>query len=880
MWSDLRIRLAALFRRAETECDMAEELRAHIERETEKLLKKGLPEREARRKAIAAFGSIELVKERSRDARGTRWIEDTWRDVRHAVGLLGRQKRLTAALVLTMALGIGANTAVIGAIDEILWRPLTMPDADRIVSVWSFDRTSSKYGQLSLPDIRDLERASSLQALAGYWRRPVRATFGTHSKTMSSEVVTPGYFRVLTAPFVAGRAFSVDEESASVPVAVISERLWREGFGAAPETVGGSIVLDGHRVPIVGVASRQFHGDHNLNWYAAPDIWLPASALPSLAGARWEGYLRDRAIPVFVGLGRLRPGMSTAAADAELNGIFAGVRPSTPAAVSQTLRVFPASESKFYPGYRAAFAKNLSAFGIAALLILLLAAANVANLLVESTSRRQREIAIRTALGAGRGRVVRQLFVEGLVLAVPGFVASLLVASLLQRGLAAFPSALGVELSLNLHITGRVITYCVAVSLLVAAGVSLVPAIRSARTGAGPLLKHRTAGGPHGRSWMSPSLTVLQIGLSAVLLIGSLVIARGLWVAHKVPLGFDPSPTIILAIDRFSATDGVTKPLPPGLLDHTTWLPANVTHVALSSDEPFASLCCPVSVRDPASERDPVQAHTHFVSGGFFDTLQIPLLSGRVFDERDAAGNQAVLVNNALARRFWGADSALGRVITTGTNRLTVIGVVGDTQYNDAWDANVLRVYRPIGVDSDKARTVLGRTGRPPELMLPAIAQGWNAIAPDVPIAEATTGAALRARALEPMRLTGMLIGAFALIAIAIAGVGLYSTIAWFVEQRAREIAVRIAIGGAPRRIGGQVMVRALALTFVGAAAGFTLAAALVPRLDGFTHGLAAQDAWVMTMGAVALAGVSILSAAMPIRRAMRIDPIVILKSE
>ena len=881
MWSDLRVRLTSLFRRSDMEREMAEELRAHVERETEKLIATGLSRPEARRQASLALGGVEQIKEQTRDARGTRWLEEAWFDTRHAFRLLWKQKRFTAALVLTMALGVGANTAVAGAIDEILWRPLTMPDADRIVTVFGFDKTASRYGQVSLPDIRDLEKSASLQAFAGYWRRPVRVTFGGQSELLTVEVVTASYFRVLTAPFVAGRPFSTDDEATSAPIAIISELLWRERFGSAADVVGHRIQLENQSVPIVGVASRQYRGDHNLNWYPAPDVWIPTSAVQTLYGGRWEKNFQARTMGVFVGLGRLASSASVAGAESEVNRMFASVRPAKPGGATNVLRVFPAAESKFYPGYRDTFTRNLSAFGFATILILVLAAANVANLLVERTSRRQREMAIRSALGAGRGRVIRQLFVEGLVLAAPGFVLSLLIATALQRVLTTFPSALGVSLEMDLGITNRVLIYCGGVSVLVAALASLLPSLRSAREGVAPLLKHAVAGGTRrSRSYLSQSLTVVQVSVSAVLLVGALVLARGLWNAHIVPLGFDPSRTVVVALSRYSEFAGKTLPLPARVLDRAAWAPTSVTHLALGGNQPFFGGSYRIPVQDPASREVPVPVTHHNVSGGFFETLQIPILAGRTFDATDAAVGETVIVDAALARRLWGAESALGRHVTIDKKSHTVVGVVGNTRYIDVWGSDERHIYRPIDGRSEDGSLLFLRTEGRAESVLPAVVKAWNTFAPNLPIEEAMTGNALKARALEPMRLAAWLIGAFTILAIVIAGIGLYSTIAWLVEQRSHEIAVRIAIGGLPRRIGGIVVGKAVLLTMAGSVVGFALAMKLVPNLSGFTHDLASNDLWVMTTSAVVLIGVSLLAAAVPTRRAVRIDPIVILKSE
>lgn len=347
-----------------------------------------------------------------------------------------------------------------------------------------------------------------------------------------------------------------------------------------------------------------------------------------------------------------------------------------------------------------------------------------------------------------------------------------------------------------------------------------------------------------------------------------------------MPLGFDLSQAIVLSVDRLSIAGGETLPLPPAVLDRGAWLPAGVTHVALSSHPPFVGSSSVTAVRDPDTPGASVSADTYFVSGGFVDTLRIPILSGRVFDSSDTAAAQTAIVNDALARRLWGAQSALGRTIAIGSKSLTVVGVAADTRYRDVWDSDRPQLYRSIGPDAEEARTVLVRAAGPPATILPALARAWNGLAPKVSIEDAMTGEGLGSRALEPMRLAGALIGVFALVAIGIAAVGLYSTIAWLVEQRSREIAVRIAIGGLPHRIGSRVMAKALGLTIVGSAIGFAIAVTLVPRLSGLTHGMASQDPWVMTTSAVVLVGVSIVAAAIPTRRVVRIDPIVILKSE
>ena len=746
--------------------------------------------------------------------------------------------------------------------------------------MWGVDRGTQRLQGVSYPDFTNLsENVGAFAAVAAYVRQPLAVTAGGQPRQVMAEGVTGDYFEVLSAPPLAGRVLGPEDER-NPGVAVVSERFLRRLSGAAPaDAVGRTIRLDGREVAIVGVMSTSYGTDHDLTWGPAPEVWVPLSTVAS------DRTLREPDIAEFAVTARLRPGATLATAQAELdtwsNRLGRDGRTGPPPAFT----LAPAARSKFWPPNGPVFARKLAMLGTVAMLVLLLASVNITHLLLERSVRRRRELAVRASLGAARSRLVRQLLIESLVLAAPAFVASAIVARLLQGVMTRFPQALGMALTVHLHFNGRELLFCAIVTILVAIGTSVLPAVRATRRDVLASLRDER-GLPRRRraSWLGQTLVAAEVGITAVLLLVSLLMSRSVLAAYRAPLGYDISHLIDLAL----APAGMPKPLtsiPDDVLRPDAWRGSDVAGVALSQTHPLQFDHGRGDVRRAGDATAvPLIAVEQGVSANFFSTLEIPFLSGTSFDEADAASERPVAVVNAtLAKRLWGTEQTVGRTVeilhwATTPRRLEVIGVVPDLRWRMVDEAPAPYLYLPLVATSPLALHVILRTTGPAATALPGVRLAWSRLAPSLPIVHASTGMDLVGASVGTQRLTGRFVGAFALLAMLVAAIGIYSAVAWSVERRSREIALRIAIGGSPGRVGGRVLGRAIAIACAGAAAGLAAGAAIASRV--LDPGVGAADPAALAASATVLMGAAVLAAVLPARRAASIDPLPILKGD
>ena len=438
-----------MFHRRRQDRDFAAEIQAHLDLEADRLREDGHTGVDARR----VFGNVAAAQERFYESRRTMWLDHLWRDVRYAVGTLRGSPAFAVAAIVSLALGIGANTAIFSAIDEILLRPLSVPEPNRLAQVYSLNRRTATYVSTSYPDYADFRRrAQSFQHLSAYVRMPLNVELGSAgTERITVEAVSDNYFDMLRIAPLAGRLLRTEDDLRGAPeAALLGEELWRTRFHADPAIVGKSVRIERHPFIVVGVVPNRL-GGMNLNWATPPQIWIPVHAISLVLPGVPASLFDDRAALMLVLAGRLKPGVSMAAAQAELQTIAAQIA-RTDAATNRdlTAAVFPLSRSKFWPSYRTAVTSSLAVFAVACGLVLLLACANVSNLLLERALSRRREFAVRLAIGASRSRLVRQLLTESLALAIASCAAALLVAQGLMKLLLRFPNALGLPLSLDL----------------------------------------------------------------------------------------------------------------------------------------------------------------------------------------------------------------------------------------------------------------------------------------------------------------------------------------------------------------------------------------------------------------------------------------------
>ena len=815
-------------------------------------------------------------------------------DLRFCFRVLRRNPAFAVAAMLTLALGIGAATAIFNVADETLLSPLPLPEPQQLVAVYSFDKNAGRYVSSSFPDFEDFrKRTTSFQHLSAYVRLPLNLTVGDTAERISVEAVSADYFSMLERPPLAGRAFGAEEgdTSSPAPVAMVGEELWRNHFGGDKSLVGKTITLEGCPLTVIGIVPQRY-GGANLNWGDPPQAWIPLSTVP-LVLPRFQklNVFHRRSARWIVMLGRLKQGVTVSQAEAEMRLIAANLAQAEPTTNRDvTVAAFLAARSKFWPAYRTSITQLLVVFSVGAGLLLLLACANVANLLLERAFARRREMAIRVALGAGRGWLIRQSMAENLLLVIGSFSVALLITLGLDDVLSRFPGALGIPLALNLGIGTRVLLFGFSLSLATIFLFGLVPALQASRPDIIPSLKesgNAPLQGDHG-DWLRHLIVVVQVGFSMVLLVVGGIFARSVLKAYSVDLGFRPANLLLLGFDppEGKSDAGRSELFAQAALQRTSTLPG-VQRATVASDVPLTMMRSTMRVMD-AETRTPeaLQAAYNMVGPAYLHTLGITILAGRDFTWDDRADSpKAVIVNQRLAERLWPGSSAVGHtlLVEEQPGRRTMAQVVGlarDSKYNSVWEQPQPYIYFAAWQWHYPVGNLIVQARREPQGLVREIQRSWQQASPNVPLYGVQTGGELVKMSLAPQRLAAGLLTSFALLAAIIASVGLYGVVAYGVARRRREIGIRIAIGAKPAEIVRRILSQALSLTAVGLALGAGATVVLMRLIASQVKGVSPYDGISFAAVSALLCAVTAGAALIPALRAARADPLAALRSE
>ncbi len=887
MWRGLGRLFQALVARRRFEREMGEELRFHLEAQAARLEAQGLHPEEARRRARAQFGSVEGVKEEARASTGLRLWDEVSGDARYAFRGLRRTPAYTLVAVLTLGLGIGANTTIFSVIDGVLLRPLPFPESERLVQIATYPNGAFPLYQAS----------SSYRSVGAYsFHSELNLLSDGVPERVHGRLVSAGFFTTLGVEAQLGRTFrDGEDQTGAAAVAIISDGLWRRRFGGDQSIVGRVIAVDGFPHEVVGVLARGFNFPT-----AGTELWVPIT------------YRFQQPIPLWnqssTIVGRLAPGVSVAGADAEHRGLIARVRSGFPWPMPATFgqgeenHVRPLVEV-MTSDVRERLLLLLGAVG----LVLLIACANVANLSLTRMAGRAREVAVRQALGGTRFRVARQILVEQLVLAGGGAVLGLGLAvagtPLLVRWLPRDTPRLD-----QVALDGRVLAFTALATVFAAMLAALGPMLRvpGSRRAALPDAVRDPGQGP-ARARLSGTLVVAEVALATALVVGAGLVLRSL----GAMLAVDPGLTTDQLVSAMFTHDGgrcadesravLRRPdqdstVPPGrcamfyqrLEERLAALPG-ITRFAMSNQMPLEDRGgnIPVHIEDhPLPPSEPAHLLVrHVVTPEYFAMLGLTLEEGRSLTRADRMGVPDVaVVSRTLANRYWPGTSALGRrfrpVWWRPDEWMTIVGVVADVRHRGPWESPALVYYTALAQSPQEASYLLAETS----LSLGAFETEFRgllrSVDPTVPVSRVRSLREVASQSVAAPRVTAVLLGGFAAVALALGAVGVYGVLSYGVSQQRREIGIRMAVGATPGAVRRMVLGRAATLGTAGLGLGLLAAWLGASVMRGFVYGVSPRDPVSFAAAAGLFGLVGLLAAYLPARRATRVSVLEVVRAE
>ncbi len=878
--SELGRRLVALVRWRRVQRDLAEEMRLHVELRAEEERARGLVPEAARRAAQRRFGNTTVLREASGDAWGWSWLLALVHDVRFALRTMRRSPGFTAVAVLALALGIGANTAIYSVVDGVLFRSLPYADEDRLVVI--LHRGDDPASPANFHDWREQSRAFERMGAAQLWTANLMGE--SRSEQISALQITSDIMPLLGVKPLLGRIFTPGEDVPGNDRSVIlGHALWQRRFAGDPGVVGRTLNLSGVPFTVVGVMPESFR--FAPFWTTDAEMWVPLAFAPDAAQSRTANSLRLFA--------RLRPGVSIEAARADITAITGRLEREFPGS-NRDVRVVLLKEKVVGP-----IRPQLVVLLFTVAFVLFIACANLAHLLLARAAARHREHAVRSALGASRSRLIRQLLTESLLFAVLGGVAGLLLALwgvpllvALQPGDIPRLEEVGVD--------GRALLFMAAVSLLSGLAVGVVPAIQASRVDLAPSLKDggRGASDGRGRARLRGLLVVSQVALTLVLLIGAGLMIRTFAALRAIDPGFDPDDVVTMTVSLAGSPHGA--PARRGsffeeLVQGVEALPgvtaaSAINHLPLAGDIWTTSYT--VAGRPQPAPGDEPLAVYRVVLPGYFETMKIPLVRGRDVSARDTdRAPGVVVVNERLARTQWTGEDPIGKRIEVENDKppVTVVGVVKDSRQG-SWSAPPeSEVYIPFLQSEMYMRrlsesrlylTLVARTSVEPAAMVPAIELGIRAHDKQVTLSEIQTMRHVVDLANARPRFYLVLLAAFAGLALTLAFIGIYGVMSYSVSQRTQEIGIRMALGARRADVLWLVLRQTLIVTATGIAIGLAASLALVHLMASLVYGVKPVDPLTFAAVAGLLALVATAATCVPARRATRVDPMVALRSD
>jgi predicted permease len=878
-----------LLRKSRIEREMDEELRFHIQMRAQENIERGMSPEEARLEALRRFGNFERTKELCRDVRGGRMIETLLQDLRYGFRRMLKNPGFTAVATLSLALGIGANTAIFSLVNTVLLRPLPVAQPDELLSVFPMSRDNFvlAFSYLNYLDFRDRNEVFTGLLLSRF--APMSLSHQGNNERIWGYLVSGNYFDVLGVGAARGRTFLPEEDRTrlSNPVVVVSHGCWQRRFGGDPALVGKSIILNGHSFTVIGIAPEGFFGTEIAY---TPEVWVP------LMMQEWiepgNDYLDKRNAQNLFATGRLKPGVSRAQAEASLNLLAQQLGEEYPDTnEGQTIILTP--PGLIHPILRGPVISFTGALMAAVGLILLIACANLANLLLARATERRKEIAVRLALGASRLRLIRQLLTESLLLSFAGGALGFLLAFWTVDLVARFKPQIDFPLTIDLKTDARVFAFSLLVSLLTGMLFGLVPALQSTKTELVPALKDATSQGSYRRSRLRSGLVIAQVALSLILLIAAGLVVRTLQHLQKMGPGFDPENALMMSVDLglqgYDKTRG--QQFYRQVTERVQSLPG-AQSVSLANFIPLSlnynSISVYVEGQEPVRGANVPTVMDATVGLNYFSTMGIPLVAGRDFGEQDNENAPLVaIVNETFARRFFPGpnpvEGALGKRFSyksAGGPFAQIVGIARDGKYFSIGEDQRPFIYFSLLQNYESSAILLVRTSSDSKAMIGSIRNEVLKLDSNLPVYDVRTLTEHMGLSLFPARIAAALLGAFGLLALSLAAIGIYGVMSYTVAQRTHEIGIRMALGAQPRDVLRLIVRQGMTLAVIGLVIGLFGALTLTRLMSSLLYGVSATDASTYFFISLLLAIVVLAACYVPARRATKVDPMVALRYE
>jgi len=878
------LRLRSLFRRTDADQELDEELRDHVRRKTEQYVANGMAFGEARRVALLEMGGIEQTKEKCRETRRVNWIHDFVQDLRYGFRMLRQSPGFTAVAIVTLSLGIGANTAIFSIVDAVLLQTFPYPDPDELVLI--FDVPSDQPDAVSGISYRDFtlcrEQNRVFSEMAGNSFHDLTLTGAGEPSILNTADVTPQIFALLRAnPLVGRTLLPEDGKQGAASVALISENLWHSRFGSSPAVIGQSITLDMRPFTVVGVLPASFRYPDGA---PRQDVWISVAQDP-LFGPR----LSQPGSRVLAGIGRLKPGVSLGQAQAEMNALGTRLAKEFPAEdAGLTIRIEP------YRQFVVGDVKSplLILLGVVGL-VLLIACANIANLLLSRATSRGREIAVRIALGAGRARIVRQLLTESALLGLLGGVAGVLLAACCVWSLRPFlPSQ--IVLINPIHVGRPVLAFALLLSLAAALAFGLAPALLATLSNLAANIKEgRERSGQRSGQHVRSFLAIAEISLAMVLLVCGGLLIRSFALVTSVDSGFDSRDVTEaeVSLPQFQYTTPqqwtafsnellMRLHAQPGLRDSALAAPLPMDR------QGEATITFSIVGDPPLSPGQSPTADYATVSPDYFRMMRIPLLRGRFFSDQDSPSNPKVaIISEALVRRYFPNQDPLGRQMTFGfppNSHVSreIVGIVGDIR-----DVALSRkpgpmMYVPFAQAPLYGGEVVVRSSLSPASVAAGIRRAVGSIDKNLPVTDIQALEDALGQSISQERFRTFLAGSFSAIALVLAAVGIFGVVSYSTSQRMHEIGIRLALGAGRREILRLILGQGMKLALFGLGIGVVAAFLLTRLMSSLLYSVSATDPVTFASVTVILLTVALTACYIPARRATRVDPMVALRYE